>query len=820
MLADRLEEVILVTGQNQECRPESPQPMPGDSEPRFVWAKGSAETGNAVTSPRPGFRAPDSGGLDGQALLEALAAGGFLDGKLEDQDAIMAEELDAFDNGRMGAPLPAGRVAAMAVEHMPPGPAQAGWLQAGAALADDLDENELTGMTIAARKLTSWAQATELTFVARTTACAAAADPKIGLEDDGRPVRVCRDALGQISLALTLTGYGTMSWADLAVNLTWRLADTRAAFAAGRIDLDRARAIAEATAVLDDQAARAVEAKVLPSSREDTKPELQRRLRRAVIAADPDGAERRRRAAERHADVRMYADEDQTASLVADKMPQIETAAGLARIVAMARARKAAGLPGSLGEHKAAVLLGLVLGTLPWIPPADGAPPDEPPPDDGGNPGPGASPNDAPGPAAEDAPPGREPPTSPVGHRKPPSPPSQGEPPNQHKAPTSAGPGDDDLRDDDTPAPQDDDTPAPRDEDAPEDDGLDQRQPDDDLLDHDDNPDDLTGPAPQWPELGTIPPALARPQDRPMPGLLEISLPWTVLAGLSDEPGILGRVGPVTAVQSRRLARAAENDPAAQWRVIVTNSAGQAIAVTRIRRRTRDGPRPARDGPRPARDSPADQRPPPGSGLVGRVTVTITQDTLARVTSEADQPPAGPSTSTGPSPRAGPPTRTGPPTAAGAPDSRAAPDSRGASGRIGPAWSRRITGAVLRAAAAGLEQAVAWAAEDAAAGGCAHGIESTAYRPPPRLREFIAARDLTCRFLTCRMPAWRGDLDHTIPWDDGGRTCKCNLGGGCRGHHQLKQHPRWRLEQRAPGQFTWITPGGRRYTVGPDSHLD
>ena len=127
---------------------------------------------------------------------------------------------------------------------------------------------------------------------------------------------------------------------------------------------------------------------------------------------------------------------------------------------------------------------------------------------------------------------------------------------------------------------------------------------------------------------------------------------------------------------------------------------------------------------------------------------------------------------------------------------------------------------MLRAAAAGLEKAVAQAAEDAAAGGCAHGIESTAYRPPPRLREFIAARDLTCRFLTCRMPAWRGDLDHTIPWDDGGRSCKCNLGGGCRGHHQLKQHPRWRLEQRAPGQFTWITPAGRRYTVGPDSHLD
>lgn len=815
-----------MTGQNQEPRPEGPPPMPGDSRPRFVWAEGSADTGTAdcgidasarvETGPGQDFRAPGSGGLDGQVLLEALAAGGFLDGKPDDQDAIMAEEMDAFAHGRMGAPLPAGRMAAMAVEHMVPGPAQAQWLEAGAALADDLDENELAGMTIAARKLTSWAQANELTFVARTTACAAAADPKIGLEDDGRPVRVCRDALGQISLALTLTPYGTASWTDLAVNLTWRLPDTRAAFAAGRIDLDRARAIAEATAVLDDQAARAVEAKVLPRANEDTKAELQRRLRRAVIAADPDGAERRRRAAERHADVRMYADEDQTASLVADKLPQIETAAGYARIMAMARARKAAGLPGTLGEHKAAVLLGLALGTLPWIPPADGAPPDEPPPGDDGDPGPGpgANPNDAPGPAAEDAPPGREPPTSPVGRRKPSNSPSQGEPPNQHKAPTSAdpGPGPDAGPGDD--GPRDEDMPAPRDEDAPEDDGLGQQQPEDDGLDHDDSPDDLTGPAPQWPELGTIPPALARPQDRPTPGLLEISLPWTVLAGLSDEPGILGRVGPVTAVQSRRLARAAVNDPAAQWRVIVTNAAGQAIAVARIRRGTRDGPG-------PTRDRPADQRPPPGSGLVGRITVTITEDTLDRVTSGTGLPPAtGPPTATGVPTATGSPPATGPPDSPGTGDSPGPPDSPGASGRIGPAWSRRITGAVLRAAAAGLEQAVAQAAEDATAGGCAHGIESAAYRPPPRLREFIAARDLTCRFLTCRMPAWRGDLDHTIPWDDGGRTCKCNLGGGCRGHHQLKQHPRWRLEQRAPGQFTWITPAGRTYTIGPDSHLD
>ncbi len=98
-----------------------------------------------------------------------------------------------------------------------------------------------------------------------------------------------------------------------------------------------------------------------------------------------------------------------------------------------------------------------------------------------------------------------------------------------------------------------------------------------------------------WPQLGTIPPALARPtagpvDGRPVPGLLDVTLPWTTLAGQSDTPGLLGRIGPITATQARHLAAAADTDPDAQWRIIVTNPAGQAIAVTRIRRRARASP--------------------------------------------------------------------------------------------------------------------------------------------------------------------------------------------------------------------------------------
>ena len=109
----------------------------------------------------------------------------------------------------------------------------------------------------------------------------------------------------------------------------------------------------------------------------------------------------------------------------------------------------------------------------------------------------------------------------------------------------------------------------------------------------------------------------------------------------------------------------------------------------------------------------------------------------------------------------------------------------------------------------------AQAEADQAAGGCAHASESPAYRPPPRLREQVTARDVTCRNPACRQPAWRADLDHTLDYDHGGRTCPCNLGGVCRGDHQLKQHPRWKLEQIRPGVFRWTTIAGRTYIAGP-----
>jgi hypothetical protein len=221
-------------------------------------------------------------------------------------------------------------------------------------------------------------------------------------------------------------------------------------------------------------------------------------------------------------------------------------------------------------------------------------------------------------------------------------------------------------------------------------------------------------PDPAWP----TPPAPASPGDpdgttrRPAAGLLDLTISRAALTGA---PAALGRLGPVSTAQALPLAVLAISNPAAQWRVILTNPAGHAIAIERVRRgRLCDNP----------------GRPP---GVTGRVTVTIPAATL--ITAAAT------------------------------------------SGTGWTGTGRGIRAAVLRAARRAAARAADTAAADADAGGCAHTAATTAYRPATRTREHVTARDKTCRQPCCAQPAWRADLDHTRPWHQGGPTCSCNLGG-------------------------------------------
>jgi Domain of unknown function (DUF222) len=92
---------------------------------------------------------------------------------------------------------------------------------------------------------------------------------------------------------------------------------------------------------------------------------------------------------------------------------------------------------------------------------------------------------------------------------------------------------------------------------------------------------------------------------------------------------------------------------------------------------------------------------------------------------------------------------------------------------------------------------------------CDHRHQEPAYQPSRKLRHLIEARHTTCCAPGCGRRAARCDLDHTVPYDQGGRTCECNLAPLCRHHHRCKQSEGWQLEQAAPGQLRWTTPSGR-----------
>jgi hypothetical protein len=87
------------------------------------------------------------------------------------------------------------------------------------------------------------------------------------------------------------------------------------------------------------------------------------------------------------------------------------------------------------------------------------------------------------------------------------------------------------------------------------------------------------------------------------------------------------------------------------------------------------------------------------------------------------------------------------------------------------------------------------------------------YIPPQPLVDFLTARDRTCRFPGCSQPARVSDIDHAIPWEEGGQTSPENLGLLCRRHHRMKTHDGWNLESFADGSCKWTSPAGKEFFV-------
>ena len=84
---------------------------------------------------------------------------------------------------------------------------------------------------------------------------------------------------------------------------------------------------------------------------------------------------------------------------------------------------------------------------------------------------------------------------------------------------------------------------------------------------------------------------------------------------------------------------------------------------------------------------------------------------------------------------------------------------------------------------------------------------------PAGLRRWLQARDGTCRFPGCRVSTFRTEVDHTVPWGQGGQTDHGNLSNLCPKHHRLKTLGLWEARQPQPGKLEWVSPLGRRYST-------
>lgn len=95
-------------------------------------------------------------------------------------------------------------------------------------------------------------------------------------------------------------------------------------------------------------------------------------------------------------------------------------------------------------------------------------------------------------------------------------------------------------------------------------------------------------------------------------------------------------------------------------------------------------------------------------------------------------------------------------------------------------------------------------------------VQRRRYRPSAAVAALVRARDLQCRFPTCRRSARVCDIDHVVAFP-AGDTHPENLATECRQHHLVKHRGGFAVSIEPDGSTTWTTPTGQRVTTHPPS---
>lgn len=187
-------------------------------------------------------------------------------------------------------------------------------------------------------------------------AMAAVADTSIGIGFDA----------DEVAFALHLPRTVAQREVSLARDLLGRLPAVFAALAEGRICLARARVFSDVLIpVTDDGLAREIASRFLPAAEECTASQLRSRLLKAVLAADPDAAQKRLSRSIEERRVSLSANDDTTACLSGIFLPPDRAAAAFERMDGIARGLKRDGESRTLDQLRADVFCDLLAGISP-----------------------------------------------------------------------------------------------------------------------------------------------------------------------------------------------------------------------------------------------------------------------------------------------------------------------------------------------------------------------------------------------------------------------------------------------------------------------
>jgi hypothetical protein len=430
-----------------------------------------------------------------------------------------------------------------AADGLRPGP----WLAAlaGEAVASlgRLDEGQLLGVGSAARRLAAQAEYLEMMAVAQFARrrdaeleASKARGERVRSRDGEYPAE-------ELGFEMNATAYSAAILIDMAQNITGRLPRTLAGMEAGLIDRDRARVISNATLHLPDEKAALADQILAEAAAEMRLADLQQKAARLEARLDPEGVQARKEDRKRDRRVELRHEDSGAASLAGRELDPAEALTGKVSIDAEAARLRNAGLPGTLGQIRAMILMDRIHQRNSW----DRLAP-QPEPEPGEDRGPVPSPD--------------------TGH------PADGETESDHPAEPPRDPYRDKRSLDDN-ADEDDANVIDEDEDEGRPGG---RSP--------------TGSQPGQPD-GTT----------PMPALINITIPAGTLLGRAQTPADVGAWGLMDADTVRDLIKAASRHPRTRWCYTVTGENGEAIAHA-CARGSHPWPQPSRDGPvgpRPAR---------------------------------------------------------------------------------------------------------------------------------------------------------------------------------------------------------------------------